>query len=116
MVDFPAISAVLRLSTKYFFGCLRRRALGRLRLDWPSTLTEWDNRERAATTAIGLYTDPILIVDLARELSLPSLLRAAFYDLSRCTPTGILRGSTVTPDGRRVFLSRTDLMLFFQGK
>ena len=121
-VEFTVISAVLRLSTKYFFGRLRRLALARLRLDWPSTLTEWDARERAATTPNGLYkpsltrTDPILVIDLARELSLPSLLRAAFYDLSRYTPTHILRGSSVTPDGQRVFLSRTDLMLAFQGK
>lgn len=121
-VDFPIISAVLRLSTKYFFGCLRRRALARLRLDWPSTLVEWDERERAATTPNGLYkpsltrTDPILIIDLARELSLPSLLRAAFYDISRYTPTHILSGSSITPDGHRVFLSRTDLMLVFQGR
>ena len=96
--------------------------MARLRLDWPSTLTEWDDRERAATTPNGLYkpsltrTDPILVIDLARELSLPSLLRAAFYDLSRYTPTHILGGSSVTPDGPRVYLSRTDLMLVFQGK
>ena len=121
-VDFTVISAVLRLSTKYFFCCLRRRALARLRLDWPSTLIEWDDRERAATTQSGLYkpslirTDPILIIDLARELSLPSLLRAAFYDMSRYTPTHIIRGSSVTPDGPRVYLSKTDLMLVFQGR
>ncbi|KAF8478805.1 hypothetical protein JB92DRAFT_2768265 [Gautieria morchelliformis] len=114
VVDFTVISAILRLSTKYFLGRLRRRASARLRPDWPSTLTEWDNRERV--TPYGLYAAPILVIDLARELSLPSLLRAAFYDLSRCTPTRILQGSTVTPDGQRVFLSRTDLMLVFQGK
>lgn len=122
MVDFTAISAVLRLSTKYFFVRLRRRALARLRLDWPSTLAEWDEREMAATTPYGLYKpslirpDPILIIDLALELSLPSLLRAAFYDLSRYTPTHILSGSTITPDRPRAFLSRTDLMLVFRGK
>ncbi|KAF8490696.1 hypothetical protein JB92DRAFT_3128757 [Gautieria morchelliformis] len=56
VVDFTAISPVLRLSTKYFFGRLRRRALARLRLDWPSTLTKWENRERVTPYAWLLST------------------------------------------------------------
>ncbi|KAF8578183.1 hypothetical protein K439DRAFT_1648845 [Ramaria rubella] len=121
-VDFTAISAILRLSTKYFFGELRRRALGRLRLDWPSTLAEWDRREKAATSSTGLYkpsltrTNPILIINLARELCLPSLLPAAFYDLSRYISTHILSGSLETPDGPVVFLKGQDNIFVFMGK
>lgn len=74
----------------------------RLQQDWPSTLANWDHRERLATEPAGRYSPrdyyphPLLIIDLARELSLPELLPAAYYDLSRYGPRRIVSG-TPTP-------------------
>ncbi|KAJ7664107.1 hypothetical protein B0H17DRAFT_1092323 [Mycena rosella] len=81
--DFPAVAAVLRLSTKYLVEHLRQRCMIRLDVDWPSTLAGWDQREQSATSSIGHYTPrascphPILVIDLALDLGLASLLPAA---------------------------------------
>lgn len=97
--DFPAIAAVLRLSTKYFVEHLRQRCLERLLRDWPTTLEGWDQRELEATNDQGHYTPrdacphPILVIDLALELGLSSILPAAFYDLSRYGPSKITAGT-----------------------
>jgi len=97
--DFPAIAAVLRLSTKYFIAHLRQRCLTRLEIDWPSTLHGWDIRERDATDHFGRYTPrdscahPVLAIGLALELGLDSILPAAFYDLSRYGPSKIMTGA-----------------------
>ncbi|KAG9217509.1 hypothetical protein CCMSSC00406_0008621 [Pleurotus cornucopiae] len=96
--DFPAVAGVLRLSTKYFVEHLRQQCLQRLHHDWPATLVEWDRREDAATTANGQYSPriyyphPILVIQLAMELDIPSIAPAAFYDLARYGPTKILTG------------------------
>lgn len=97
--DFPAISAVLRLSTKYLVEHLRQRCLKRLDHDWPSSLAGWDRRELEATDEHGRYVPrdlcphPILVIDLALSLGLSSFLPAAFYDLSRYGPSKILAGT-----------------------
>ncbi|KAJ7053230.1 hypothetical protein C8F01DRAFT_1375387 [Mycena amicta] len=100
--DFPVIAGVLRLSSKYLVEHLRQRCIARLELEWPSTLAGWDSREQAATDALGHYAPrvpyahPILVIDLALQLSLPSLFPAAMYDLSRYGPSKIIAG-TPTP-------------------
>lgn len=77
---------------------LRQQCLQRLHHDWPATLVEWDRREDAATTANGQYSPriyyphPILVIQLAMELDIPSIAPAAFYDLARYGPTKILTG------------------------
>ncbi|KAH6911207.1 hypothetical protein BKA70DRAFT_1099792 [Coprinopsis sp. MPI-PUGE-AT-0042] len=99
--DFAAVSAVLRLSTKYLVEPLRLRCLARLELDWPTTLSGWDIRERSALDAQGRYLPrevcchPILLMELAfsSELGLSHLLPAAFYDLSRYGPSKIMAGT-----------------------
>ncbi|EGO23259.1 hypothetical protein SERLADRAFT_371485 [Serpula lacrymans var. lacrymans S7.9] len=103
VTDFPAIAAVLRLSTKYFIEHLRRRCIARLELDWPSTLVGWERRERDAIDAQGRYSPrescahPILVINLALELGLDAMLPSAFYDLSRYGPSKILVGTRVPP-------------------
>jgi hypothetical protein len=97
--DFPAIAGVLRLSTKYLVQHLRELCIQRLQLDWPSTLAGWDLREHAATNAEGyylgreFYAHPVLVIELALDLNLPSLLPASFYDLCRYGPSRILLGA-----------------------
>ncbi|KAJ7711892.1 hypothetical protein B0H16DRAFT_1343346 [Mycena metata] len=101
--DFPAVAAVLRLSTKYLVEHLRQHCMTRLDLDWPSTLAGWDQREHAATDAQGHYTPrlacphPILVIHLALDLGLASLLPAALYDLARYGPSKIMAGTPAPP-------------------
>jgi hypothetical protein len=94
--DFPA---VLRFSTKYFIEYLHHCCLTRLEIDWPSTLTGWDIRERKATDHFGRYTPrdscshSILAINLTLELDFDSVLPAAFYDLSRYGLSMIMSGA-----------------------
>ncbi|KAJ7431467.1 hypothetical protein B0H11DRAFT_851718 [Mycena galericulata] len=101
--DFPAVAAVLRLSTKYLVEHLRQRCMTRLDLDWPSTLAGWDHREQAATDALGHYAPrascphPILVIDVALDLGLTALLPSALYDLARYGPSKIMAGTPSPP-------------------
>jgi hypothetical protein len=71
----------------------------RLEFDWPATLSGWDRREKEATCVLGRYTPrelfphPVLVIALAQELGLDSILSSAFYDLSRYGPSKILLDS-----------------------
>ncbi|EGN97666.1 hypothetical protein SERLA73DRAFT_57744 [Serpula lacrymans var. lacrymans S7.3] len=121
VTDFPAIAAVLRLSTKYFIEHLRRRCIARLELDWPSTLVGWERRERDAIDAQGRYSPrescahPILVINLALELGLDAMLPSAFYDLSRYGPSKILVGTRVPPPVT-IHLSQENLCRVFFGR
>ncbi|KAH9973429.1 hypothetical protein BGW80DRAFT_1437193 [Lactifluus volemus] len=91
--DFAIVSGILRLSTKYAMDSLRSKAIAHLNIAWPTTLKGWDLREDKAhayeltslTEHARLYPSPIDIINLARETDAPSLLPAAFYDISRYT-------------------------------
>lgn len=101
--DFPAIAAVLRLSSKYLVEHLRQHCLARLDADWPSNITGWDLRERRSTEEHGRYiprehcAHPILVIELALNMNLPSILPAALYDLSRYGPSKIMAGTLSSP-------------------
>ncbi|KAG5349301.1 hypothetical protein E4T56_gene11640 [Termitomyces sp. T112] len=101
--DFTALAGVLRLSSKYFVEHLRERCLNRLDIDWPSTLAGWDRREQAATDSRGRYVPrescphPILVIQLALDLGIDSILPAAFYDLARYGPSKIMSGAPLPP-------------------
>ncbi|KAG5647448.1 hypothetical protein DXG03_009378 [Asterophora parasitica] len=89
--DFRVVSGVLRLSTKYIIEGLRTKALEHLSAAWPLNIKAWDMREDlarshetdVASSGSHLYPHPIAVINLAREVHAPSLLPAAFYDLSR---------------------------------
>lgn len=91
---------MLRLATKYLVENLRQRCLARLEADWPSTLAGWDVRERRCTDEFGRYIPrdycphPILVIELALDMNIPSILPAALYDLSRYGPSKIMIGTT----------------------
>ncbi|KAG6843965.1 hypothetical protein H0H87_011336 [Tephrocybe sp. NHM501043] len=112
--DFMAIAGVLRLSTKYFVEHLRQRCLNRLDLDWPSTLAGWDRREQAATDSLGRYMPrdscphPVLVIQLACDLDIPSILPAAFYDLARYGPSKIMLGASVPPSTLDEYFMKTN--------
>jgi hypothetical protein len=87
--DFPFLASVLRLSCKYFICIPRKQCLERLQTYFPTTLADWDRRERMSFAPDGHYDarheipSPIHVINLARELNVGSILPAAFYDLAR---------------------------------
>ncbi|RPD58813.1 hypothetical protein L226DRAFT_471169 [Lentinus tigrinus ALCF2SS1-7] len=100
--DFCAVSAVLRLSTKYLIEHLRERCLMRLEADWPTTLGGWDKREQHATVDTRYcprehFPHPILVIQLCQELGLDHMLPSALYDLSRYGPRKIAAGASTVP-------------------
>ena len=100
--DFCAVSAVLRMSSKYLIDHLRERCLARLEADWPTTLLGWDRREQKATVDTRYnprehFPHPVLVIQLAHELSLDQLLPCAFYDLCRYGPRKIAAGASTIP-------------------
>ncbi|TBU61486.1 hypothetical protein BD310DRAFT_873504 [Dichomitus squalens] len=100
--DFCAISAVLRMSSKYLIDHLRERCLARLEADWPTTLLGWDKREQQATVDTRYnprehFPHPVLVIQLAQELGLDEILASAFYDLCRYGPRKIAIGASVGP-------------------
>ncbi|EPQ58790.1 hypothetical protein GLOTRDRAFT_33335 [Gloeophyllum trabeum ATCC 11539] len=121
--DFQVISAVLRLSSKYLIGHLRRHCISRLEVDWPSSLLGWDHREKMATDpSTGrynpreMYAHPILVISLATELGLDHLLPAAYYDLCRYGPSKIASGVPPSNPDSPILLSRRELLSTFLGR
>ena len=112
--DFPAIAAVLRLSSKYLVEHLRQRCIARLDADWPSNIAGWDLRERRSTEDHGRYVPrdhcahPILVIELALNMNLPSILPAALYDLSRYGPSRIMAGTFSLPTAFEKFMAKLD--------
>ncbi|KAI0674983.1 hypothetical protein C8Q78DRAFT_965592 [Trametes maxima] len=118
---FPIVSAILRLSTKYEVLGLREMTIRHLSMPWPTTLTMWEMREKAATNMDGLYAPrnqlphPLVVIQLGRETKAPQLLPSAFYDLSRSLPSQLMDGY-VDPNGVRHDLTDDDLCRVLRGK
>ncbi|TFK52098.1 hypothetical protein OE88DRAFT_1658894 [Heliocybe sulcata] len=88
--DFRVVSGILRLASKYLVDSLRDKALSHLQKAWPPTLAGWDAREDRSRSYDSdldppnpIYPSAIDVINLAREVNAPTLLPAAFYDLSR---------------------------------
>ncbi|EMD37483.1 hypothetical protein CERSUDRAFT_154136 [Gelatoporia subvermispora B] len=119
--SFEDISALLRISTKYGVEELRKEAIRILCLSWPTSLANWETREKSVTSADGLYAPrpslphPIFIIELARETDVPELLPSAFYDLSRYLPSHLAAGHT-TSEGEKHMLAQEDLLKILRGK
>ncbi|KAI5119753.1 hypothetical protein M0805_004085 [Coniferiporia weirii] len=134
--DFKYVSAVLRLSTKYFVEHLRERCVNRLMIDWPCTLASWDSREIEATDAFGRYSPrarfahPIHVINFAREMGITNVLPCAFYDLCRYGPSKIVAGvlnsksdgpikrrvDDAGPEAKAIYLSLDDLRIALLGR
>ncbi|KAJ7218100.1 hypothetical protein GGX14DRAFT_517591 [Mycena pura] len=120
--NFPMVSALLRLATKYQVNRLRGSLLRQMqRVQWPVRLAQWELREAEATNLNGHYDarlhypHPILLINLAREINAPELLPSAFYDLSRCTVSETAAGYC---DSQGVVhqLATEDLMRLLKGR
>ncbi|KAJ7072359.1 hypothetical protein C8F01DRAFT_1243411 [Mycena amicta] len=118
--NFPAISALLRLTTKYQVK-LRSSLLRELqRVHWPMRLAQWDAREAEATVngqydARSCYPHPILVINLARAINAPELLPSAFYTLSRFAVSETTAGH-IDSQGVLHQLATDDLMLLLKGR
>lgn len=91
---------VLALANKYAIEHLRRRIILHLEQDWPTTIWQWDRMENEIHGIIGTWSntqqplpfsenlddhlpEPASAIRLARDCDVPSILPAAFYQLSR---------------------------------
>ncbi|KAG6918054.1 hypothetical protein DXG01_016710 [Tephrocybe rancida] len=120
--DFGVVSAIFQLSTKYEVKHLRADILRGLALSWPRHLAQWEAREARSIGPTGVYeprkviTHPILVINLARAANAAELLPAAFYDLSRSSPSTCAAGYTCPLTTKTHQLSDTDLLNLLRGK
>ncbi|KAG6899486.1 hypothetical protein C0993_009780 [Termitomyces sp. T159_Od127] len=103
------MSAILQLATKYEVKYLRGGILDGLSLSWPKRLAQWEAREARATNAAGVYEPP-------RAVNALELLPAAFYDLSRSSPSACAAGYTCPLTLTTHQLSDVDLLNLLRGK
>lgn len=83
-----------KLAQKYKVDYITDVLSAQFEQDWPKTLWEWDAFESDDATyfkgKMGIYRDcmypePVAAIEFARVANLPSILPAAFYQLSRVT-------------------------------
>lgn len=89
----------LKLAIKYECEALRARIVENIEADWPQTLAQWDARRQEAIIARsehylrlngkvdGMFLDdrlpePASAIRIASDFAIPSILPAAFYQLS----------------------------------
>lgn len=87
------VRAMLSMATKYQISHIRDCIVERLESDWPQTILAWDTLEgeierTTEHSNVHWYTDdrfpePASAIRLARDFHIPSILPAAFYQLSR---------------------------------
>ncbi|KAF7299324.1 BTB domain-containing protein [Mycena indigotica] len=80
------ICAILRLSKKYDMAGLRRHCLGLLKMEFPTSLEDFDKQTLVWThfsipDTVTTTVACVEIINLARELGLYSILPGAFYKL-----------------------------------
>ncbi|KAG6837002.1 hypothetical protein H0H93_016462 [Arthromyces matolae] len=120
--DFTVVSAILLLATKYEVKYLRTNILRGLSVSFPTQLSHWEAREAKAISAAGVYDPrkfiphPIPVINLARAVGAPELLPAAFYDLSRSSPSVCAAGYTCPLTSVTHQLSDADLLNLLRGK
>lgn len=80
---------------------LRKRALAHLFLSFPLTLEQWDQRQKVSTLAAELDVDTwpgptsktLKVIEVAKDLDIPWILPAAYYDFSAVSLELILNDS-----------------------
>ncbi|KAI0030768.1 hypothetical protein K488DRAFT_53477 [Vararia minispora EC-137] len=113
---------LLQLAHKYKIKRLQPEALDVLSEAWPSKLSHWDHRMKLVPATHSddvrnrALPHPTAIINLARLASAPTLLPAAFYDLSRQPPSVSAAGFSDIEAGAFHRLSPADLVSLFQGR
>ncbi|THH16576.1 hypothetical protein EW146_g4071 [Bondarzewia mesenterica] len=119
---FQTLSVLLLLSTKYQTIRLRLEVVNLLFKSWPLTLDQWDRKEVKISPAYDSFNPkddflhPIMIINLARQASVPELLPSAFYDLSRQFPSSVAVGFTDASTSTHHRLSHDDLVRLLHGR
>ncbi|KIJ42401.1 hypothetical protein M422DRAFT_208903 [Sphaerobolus stellatus SS14] len=125
------VQGVLALATKYDVDILRQRIVELLQGDWPASLEDWESahEERKAIVtgarskpsknkhiseiygqaAAKCLPDPCSAISLASSCNVPSILPAAFYDLSKIA--GMVRYKLWDGDGNHFGNHTADLQL-----
>lgn len=81
--DAMVLVGVLRIATRYKADALRQRALLPLKRLYPSKLSQWD--DVFESNSMIWHLDPVMVVNVARELSALSILPAAMAFLANST-------------------------------
>lgn len=95
-LPFPALSAMIRLGRKYQIDHLRDEGLARLKLEFPSTLEDWDSMDGDKYTHIS-WPDLVsgstiaATIKLAHECNIQSILPALYLLYA---PTMVSRRAT----------------------
>ncbi|KAJ7132170.1 hypothetical protein C8R44DRAFT_664450, partial [Mycena epipterygia] len=91
------LGGLLRVCKKYEIATLAVLVVNQLKFEWPTSLSVWEQHESRAR-AFGTaprgqqylddrFPEPASIIRLAHEFGIPELLPAAFYCLSRISPS-----------------------------
>jgi hypothetical protein len=114
---FAVVAAFLRLGKKYEITKLYEEALSRLCNDYPPNLAQWERRERNGASIkyyAGVHFD---VVNLAREIDIPSLLPTAFYYICASPhPLDCITKGFTHMDGTSSIKSIEDKMICLVGR
>lgn len=76
------VAAILRLGQKYDFSVFRKDCLRRLKMEFPTTLLDFDNKLEDGWTLIEEEDDMLFpLLSLAKEIDLHSILPSAYYQI-----------------------------------
>lgn len=128
-LSFEAVSALLRLGTKYEIEYLRRDAVDRLQIVFPQCLKGFQNTfaEHSADETDPAYPfhtkaiekmpahNVIAAINLARTFQLSAILPPAFYIAAQLSPADLISGCK-DADGHEWKLSQEDLTRVFAGQ
>ncbi|EKM61664.1 uncharacterized protein PHACADRAFT_248407 [Phanerochaete carnosa HHB-10118-sp] len=139
------VHGTLKLAIKYECEALRSRVVENIEADWPQTLAQWDARRQETIIARsehylrtngkvdGLYLDdrlpePASTIRIASDFNIPSILPAAFYQLSLISTDADWDGyrTNLTTEGKHLrfgartarwkLLDKRDLMRLVHGQ
>lgn len=109
-IEYAAVVGILKLSAKYDIPHLHHSAIAHLSKIYPTTLAEWDQREKALSSA---SYPPFAVLELAHSMDIPHILPAVFYDCSTQTNEALVNaisGSAQMPNLRTCLDARQALL------
>ena len=91
--SFKRTLPLYKLALKYKVNYITDVLSAQLEQDWPKNIWEWDAFESddalymkgVTGLYLDMYPEPVAAIEFARVANLPSILPAAFYQLSRAT-------------------------------
>ncbi|TDL14655.1 hypothetical protein BD410DRAFT_778730 [Rickenella mellea] len=118
--DTPLVcKGILKLATKYQMDTLRNRIIEQIISDWPKTLYEWDAIEshnaffEKAPDSLKeqiIQSEPAAAIEIARLFDIPSILPAAFLQLTRTKIQNRWSARPKDPKDRMCHYARWELL------